>query len=155
VRERELVLDGRCTGDRDAAPQLVDEGDEEQREGAAGEPGSNALGEDHDLSISWRGLRRDPPGETRRNPMNLWKIVALGFIAATVMTVGYRAASAQGAAACNNQPNMAGALGELRNARAELERAVDNKGGWRVGAIQQTETAIRETERGCAFANGQ
>ena len=85
--------------------------------------------------------------------MNVWKIVALGFIAATVMTVGYGVANAQ-AVQCNNQPNMAGALNELRTARAELERAAENKGGWRVRAIQWTETAMRETERGCAFANG-
>jgi hypothetical protein len=86
--------------------------------------------------------------------MNVWKIVALSFTAATVLTVGYRVASAQGPAACNNQPNMANALFELHNARGALERAAENKGGWRVGAIQWTDTAIRETERGCAFANG-
>jgi hypothetical protein len=86
--------------------------------------------------------------------VNAWKLVALGFIAATVMTVGFRVARAQGAIQCNNQPNMANALGELRTARAELERAADNKGGWRVGAIQWADTAIHETERGCAFANG-
>jgi hypothetical protein len=83
--------------------------------------------------------------------MNVWKIVALAFVAGTVSTVGYRVASAQGPAACNNQPNMAGALTELRAARTWLERAADNKGGWRVAAIQATETAIHETERGCAF----
>lgn len=85
--------------------------------------------------------------------MNVWKIVALSFTAATVMTVGYRVASAQGPAECNDQPNMHNALMELRGARASLERAADNKGGWRAGAIQWTETAIRETVRGCTAAN--
>jgi hypothetical protein len=85
--------------------------------------------------------------------MNWWKIVGITFTAATVSVGGYEIASAQGAAACNNQPNMTAALGELRNARGYLEHAADNKGGWRVGAIQWTETAIRETERGCAFAD--
>jgi hypothetical protein len=85
--------------------------------------------------------------------MNWWKVVGLAFSAATVTVAGYRVASAQGAANCNNQPNMAAAIGELRTARGELERAAENKGGWRAGAIQWTETAIRETERGCAFAD--
>jgi hypothetical protein len=85
--------------------------------------------------------------------MNLWKGLALGFIGATAMTVGYRVAVAQTAAACGNQPNMWNALVALRDARQALERAADNKGGWRVGAIRWTDTAIRETERGCAFAN--
>jgi hypothetical protein len=85
--------------------------------------------------------------------MNISKIVALCAIATTVVTVGYRAASAQGAAACNNQPNMAAALGHLRNARGSLERAEHDKGGWRVKAIEATGVAIAETERGCAFAD--
>jgi hypothetical protein len=85
--------------------------------------------------------------------MNPWKMTALGFIGATVLVVGYRVAAAQTAASCGNQPNMWNALVELRNARQALERAAENKGGWRVGAIQWTDTAIRETERGCAFAN--
>lgn len=85
--------------------------------------------------------------------MKLTKIVALVAIAASVVTVGYRAALAQGAAACKNQPNMAEALGHLRNARGFLERAEHDKGGWRVKAIEATDMAIRETERGCAFAN--
>ncbi|MGA3123244.1 MAG: hypothetical protein ABSF69_20930 [Polyangiaceae bacterium] len=85
--------------------------------------------------------------------MNGWKIVALTFILLTGLTVGYRAASAQGEAACSNQPNMARALVALRDARAGLERAEDNKGGWRARAVQWTDTAIRETQRGCAFAD--
>jgi hypothetical protein len=86
--------------------------------------------------------------------MNVWKLVALFFIAATVLTVGWRVASAQGAAECGNQPNMWNALMELRNARGALERATADKGGYRVNAISWTEKAIHETERGCAFANG-
>ncbi len=85
--------------------------------------------------------------------MNVWKIVALSFTAATVLVGAHHVASAQLAAACNNQPNMFNALQELRAGRAALERAAENKGGWRVGAIQWAETAIRETERGCAVAN--
>lgn len=59
----------------------------------------------------------------------------------------------RGAAACNNQPNMSAAIGSLRNARESLERAEHDKGGWRVKAIEATDMAIREAERGCAFAD--
>lgn len=85
--------------------------------------------------------------------LDVYKLLSLAFVVGTVVTAAHRIASAQGAAACNNQPNMANGLAELRNARAFLERAADNKGGWRIGAIQWTDTAIRETERGCAFAD--
>ena len=85
--------------------------------------------------------------------MNASKAAALLLLAGTVTVVGYRAAHAQGAAACFNQPNMNNALNELRNARGALERAAENKGGWRVAALRWTDKAIVETERGCAFAN--
>lgn len=86
--------------------------------------------------------------------MNVYKAVALTFAAATAVTAGVHVASAQGAAQCNNQPNMWNALVELRNARASLERAVADKGGYKVQAIGWTNKAIGETERGCAVANG-
>lgn len=81
------------------------------------------------------------------------KIVAAALITATVMTVRDKPAKAQGPAACNNQPNMAAALNHLRSARNWLARAEHNKGGWRDRAIQSTDNAIRETERGCAVAD--
>lgn len=84
--------------------------------------------------------------------MNVSKWIALAAIAGTVVTVGYRAARAQ-AGTCNNQPNMAHALGGLRSARGYLDRAEHDKGGWRVKAIESTDTAIRETEQGCAYAD--
>jgi hypothetical protein len=58
-----------------------------------------------------------------------------------------------GTGQCNNQTNMSNAVVELREARAALERAEHDKGGWRASAINATNEAIRETERGCAFAN--
>jgi hypothetical protein len=84
--------------------------------------------------------------------MGVSKWIALGAIAAAVFGFGYRAARAQ-AAACANQPNMAHALASLRNARASLERAEHDKGGWRAKAIESADTAIRETEQGCSYAN--
>ena len=90
--------------------------------------------------------------------MNLWKPVALASISALTLLVGYQAASAHGApapggGACHDQPNMAAALGELRSARASLDKAEHNKGGWRSNAITATNTAIAEAERGCAVAD--
>ena len=58
-----------------------------------------------------------------------------------------------GGGACRGQPNMEGALAELRAARGHLERAEHDKGGWRVSAVEETNKAIRETETGCAYAD--
>lgn len=85
--------------------------------------------------------------------MNIPKTIALCAIAGAVVVVGYRAAHAQGAAACNNQINMANALTSLRSGRAALDKAEHDKGGWRVKAIEAADSAIKETERGCAFAD--
>ena len=79
--------------------------------------------------------------------------VAAVAVAAAVLTIQDKPAVAQGPAACNNQPNMMSALNHLRNAKGWLERAEHDKGGWRGRAIETTNTAIRETERGCAFAD--
>jgi hypothetical protein len=50
-----------------------------------------------------------------------------------------------------DQPHMRRALEHLRAARAELQSAEHDKGGWRVRAIENTDRAIHETERGMAF----
>jgi len=50
------------------------------------------------------------------------------------------------------QPHMRRALEHLRVARAELQAAEHNKGGWRLRAIENTDRAIVETERGIGFA---
>jgi hypothetical protein len=89
----------------------------------------------------------------RSAPMNIWKPVALCAIAAVVALLGSQTASA-GNGVCHDQPNMAAALSSLRAARASLEKAEHNKGGWRAKAIENTDIAIRETDRGCAFADG-
>jgi hypothetical protein len=84
--------------------------------------------------------------------MNYWKPVALLSIAGLIASVGLQTASAAGGP-CHDQPNMAAALASLRSARTSLEKAEHNKGGWRVKAIEATELAIKETDRGCAFAD--
>ena len=47
-----------------------------------------------------------------------------------------------------DQPHMRRALEHLRAARAELQSAEHDKGGWRVRAIENTDRAIHETENG-------
>ncbi len=103
-----------------------------------------------------RGRQRNGlalPAETLEGSktMNFWKPVALCAIGALVVSVGTQIALAEGA--CRNQVNMATALEHFRQARASLERAEHNKGGWRERAIQAADTAIRETNAGCAFAD--
>jgi hypothetical protein len=49
------------------------------------------------------------------------------------------------------QPHMDRALENLRAARAELQIAEHNKGGWRVRALENVNRAIADTERGMAF----
>ena len=93
--------------------------------------------------------------------MNAWKPIALSSLAALVLSVGFQArasavpsgASSVSAGVCHDQPNMMNAVRDLRAARAWLEKAEHNKGGWRVAAIEATEKAIREADRGCAFAD--
>jgi hypothetical protein len=83
--------------------------------------------------------------------MNLWKPIALCAIGALIISAGTQVASAGGE--CRNQHNMQDALDHFRAARAALERAEHNKGGWRDRAIGAADTAIRETNAGCAFAD--
>jgi hypothetical protein len=90
--------------------------------------------------------------------MNVWKTIAIASVSMLTLVVGYQVASAAGvpgpeAGVCHDQPNMAAALGALRAARASLDKAEHNKGGWRSNAVTATNTALAETERGCAFAD--
>lgn len=78
---------------------------------------------------------------------------ALSFGVAIVACGGGAPASSPGTGQCNNQINMSNAVQELRQARASLDVAEHNKGGWRVAAINATNQAISETEQGCAVAN--
>jgi hypothetical protein len=83
--------------------------------------------------------------------MNVWKPIAMCSIAAFVGSVGVQVAKADGA--CHNQPNMEAARQTLKQARAALDRAEHNKGGWRDRAIASTDAALREAEKGCEFAD--
>ena len=50
-----------------------------------------------------------------------------------------------------DQPHMRRALEHLRAARAELQSAEHDKGGWRMRAIRNVDQAIADTERGMRF----
>ena len=54
--------------------------------------------------------------------------------------------------ASGGQPHMHDALDHLKEARADLEAAVSDKGGHRVKAIALVDQAIEETRHGMEFA---
>jgi hypothetical protein len=94
--------------------------------------------------------------------MNKWTPIAVLSVLGFAVSVGCvvregpppAPGAAPGAAAgCSNQPNMNNALTSLRDARSWLARAEHNKGGWRDNAIASTDSAIRETQQGCGFAD--
>jgi hypothetical protein len=66
----------------------------------------------------------------------------------TTTIIGLVALSAFNMTARADQPHMRRALENLRAARAELEVAEHNKGGWRLRAIANCDRAIHETENG-------
>jgi hypothetical protein len=70
----------------------------------------------------------------------------------TTTIIALIAISAFNTTARADQPHMRRALENLRAARAELEVAEHNKGGWRLRAIANTDRAIHETENGMAVA---
>ena len=75
------------------------------------------------------------------------KTLTMLAVILTISTFGLNSAHA-------GQPHMDRALEHLRAARAELQAAEENKGGWRVRALENVDRAIRETENGRAFARG-
>jgi len=90
--------------------------------------------------------------------MNYWKVLALASMTAMVFLIGFEVAHAGPAPeplpfVQGNQPHMEAALEHLRHARAELEKAEHNKGGWRDAAIGKTDGAIVDVKRGIAFAD--
>jgi hypothetical protein len=78
----------------------------------------------------------------------LWKLSALvGAVALLVLTF------CAGRASAVPQPNMEAALGHLEQAKAALERAEHNKGGFRVKAMELTNQAIAAVREGIAVGN--
>jgi hypothetical protein len=93
--------------------------------------------------------------------MNVWKPIALVAVTGLVASLGIQVASASSnpygqsnlTGPCHDQPNMAAAKEKLMEARGFLAKAEHNKGGWRDIAIQSTDAAIAQTNKGCEVAN--
>ena len=76
---------------------------------------------------------------------NVMKIIRSGFIIVTAV------AAMNLSSARADQPHMQRALENLRAARAELEHAEHDKGGWRSRAMHNVDQAIADTEKGMSF----
>jgi hypothetical protein len=90
--------------------------------------------------------------------MNIWKawamvatVALIGVVGSGKLNTAHAAGATTHAVDVAGQPNMEAALASLRQARASLVKAEHDKGGWRAAAVQSTDIAIRETERGIAF----
>lgn len=84
--------------------------------------------------------------------MNPWKLTSFVLAIALLLVVGLRLvdpASAQP----QRQPHMRTALQHLRLAKNELQRATADKGGHRVKAMELTNAAIDQVQRGMKFDN--
>ena len=79
-----------------------------------------------------------------RNP---WKPASFVLGALFVMSVGMNAAGA------DRQPAMRDALGNLKQAANALKNAAHDKGGHRAKALDLTNAAIAEVERGLSYDN--
>lgn len=80
--------------------------------------------------------------------INLWKSSTLVLAAslAFVLSTNGNTASADGA-----QPHMQAALTALRTAQTQLKTATSDKGGHRRAALEATERAISQVEKGIEF----
>jgi hypothetical protein len=80
--------------------------------------------------------------------VKMWKLSAAMFgVALLVLTFFVGRASAV------PQPNMEASLGHLEQAKASLERAEHNKGGFRVKALDHVNQAIAAVREGIAAGN--
>jgi hypothetical protein len=80
--------------------------------------------------------------------VKMWKLTAAMFgVALLVMTFFVGRASAV------PQPNMEAALGHLEQAKASLEKAEHNKGGFRVKAVEHVNQAIAAVREAIAIGN--
>jgi hypothetical protein len=58
---------------------------------------------------------------------------------------------AQNAQMARHEPHMSAAMGHLQQARAELEKATPNKGGYRERAMDLVDQAMRQVQDGEAY----
>jgi hypothetical protein len=84
--------------------------------------------------------------------MNYWKISTFVLAAALACVVG-GGFIGEAAAEKEAQPHMRAALVNLKQARNQLEKATHDKGGHRVKALELTNSAITEVEKGIQADN--
>ena len=82
--------------------------------------------------------------------MNVWKVSTVASVLALTLVVGQGAIQP---AAADAQPAMVKALTSLKVARASLEGARHDKGGHRVSAIEATERAMAQVQKGIDYDN--
>ena len=78
---------------------------------------------------------------------NLWKVSTLALTGALALS------AFGGLAGADTQPHMQAALVTLRTAREQLRNATSDKGGHRAQAIDLTDKAIAQVEKGIAYDN--
>lgn len=79
--------------------------------------------------------------------MNFWKWTALALAGVLAVVLGWGQLVGS-AAAGEQQPHMRSALVNLKAAKAQLEKASADKSGHRVKAIELTQQAIDEVQKG-------
>lgn len=82
--------------------------------------------------------------------MNLWKLSTFGLLLTTAVLGGSAIADRKGK---QEQPQMEAALSSLKVARDHLKNATHDKGGHRVKALELTNLAIEQVEKGIAYDN--
>ena len=82
--------------------------------------------------------------------MNYWKTTAIASLLALGVVVGV---SGVRSADAERQPHMQKALASLKIARDQLQTATPDKGGHRVKALELTNAAIDEVEKGINYDN--
>ena len=82
--------------------------------------------------------------------MNPWKISTFVLVAVMGIGIGWGQVGST-ADAGEKQPHMRAALVNLRSAKAQLEKADDDKDGHRVKAIALAQEAIDEVQKGIDF----
>ena len=80
---------------------------------------------------------------------HVWKASTLLLAGTLALVVG--GSGSVGSASADPQPHMKAALGTLKIARTQLEKATSDKGGHRVKALALTNEAIEQVEKGIAF----
>ena len=77
------------------------------------------------------------------------RIIAGLSVLAVLMGMGwYSSVHAQTARMSRQEPHMSAAIGHLEQAKAELEKATANKGGYREKAMQLVDEALQQTREG-------